>query len=132
MVWGEISDRSKFAYDANGDFIPEATTFLMCGERLDYLMCVLNSPIAEWLFSKQGTTTGVGTVRWKKYTIQGLQIPKISTKDEQGIATLVRRFIDNEISEEQLSSMTNRILYNAIGLSAEEVQLVELHRKSYS
>ena len=29
IVWGEISDRSKFAYEEKGIFIPEATTFLM-------------------------------------------------------------------------------------------------------
>ena len=66
IVWGEISDRSKFAYEENGIFIPEATTFLMVGKGLAYLLCVLNSPLSEWFFSKIGTTTGVGTVRWKK------------------------------------------------------------------
>ena len=75
-MWGEISDRSKFAYDANRHFIPEATTFLMSGKSLPYLLCVLNSPLSEWFFSKLGTTTGVGTVRWKKYTIEELLIPK--------------------------------------------------------
>ena len=50
IVWGEISDRSKFAYDADKNLIPEATTFLMSGAELPYLLCVLNSPLSEWFF----------------------------------------------------------------------------------
>lgn len=63
IVWGEISGRSKFAFEAKGEFVPEATTFLMMGKSFPYLLCVLNSPLSEWFFSKLGTTTGVGTVR---------------------------------------------------------------------
>ena len=70
IVWGEISDRTKFALDNDGKFVPEATTFLMTGEHLDYLLCFLNSALSEYLFSKIGTTTGVGTVRWKKFKIE--------------------------------------------------------------
>ena len=55
IVWGEISDRSKFAYESKGKYIPEATTFLMVGNMLPYLFCVLNSPLSEWFFSKVGT-----------------------------------------------------------------------------
>ena len=44
-------------------------------------MAVKNPPLSEWFFSKVGTTTGVGTVRWKKYTIQQLLLPNIT--DEQ-------------------------------------------------
>ena len=38
IVWGEISDRTKFAIDANGDFMQEATTFLLTGEHLEFLL----------------------------------------------------------------------------------------------
>ena len=61
IVWGEISDKTKFALDANGDYYNEATTFLLIGANLSYLLCYLNSSLSEYLFSKLGTTTGVGT-----------------------------------------------------------------------
>ena len=66
IVWGEISDKSKFAFDFLGEYIPEATTFYLNGEYIEYLLTALNSSVSEWLFSKTGTTTGVGTIRWKK------------------------------------------------------------------
>ena len=80
IVWGEISDKSKFAFDFFGNFTPEATTFYMKGADIEFLLCALNSSISEWMFSKVGTTTGVGTVRWKKYTVEQLLVGKPSTQ----------------------------------------------------
>ena len=80
IIWGEISDKSKFAFDFLGEYIPEATSFYMKGECIEYLLSALNSSVSEWLFSKVGTTTGVGTIRWKKYTIEQLIVAKLSTE----------------------------------------------------
>ena len=125
IVWGEISDRSKFAYEYKGEFIPEATTFLLVGRDLPYLLCVLNAPLSEWFFSKIGTTTGVGTVRWKKYTIQELLIPTISEVQKTQFTTLVDSFIGQEISFDQLLKQANQLLYNAVHLTSEEIRYIE-------
>ena len=125
IVWGEISDRSKFAYEYKGEFIPEATTFLLVGRDLPYLLCVLNAPLSEWFFSKIGTTTGVGTVRWKKYTIQELLIPTISEAQKTQFTTLVDSFIGQEISFDQLLKQANQLLYNAVHLTSEEIRYIE-------
>lgn len=77
VVWGEISDRSKFAYDKRGVFIPEATTFLMVGDEILSLYAFLNSSVAEWYFSKLGPRTGEGTIRWKKYTVEQIYAPHL-------------------------------------------------------
>ena len=125
IVWGEISDRSKFAFEAYGSFIPEATTFLMVGSDLPYLLCVLNSPLSEWFFSKVGTTTGVGTVRWKKYTIQELLIPFVNVKLSQLFQQIVEKYVIGNITSEQLSKYSNKILYEVVGLIDEEIEFVE-------
>ena len=125
IVWGEISDRSKFAFEAYGSFIPEATTFLMVGSDLSYLLCVLNSPLSEWFFSKVGTTTGVGTVRWKKYTIQELLIPSVNVKLRQLFQQIVEKYVTGNITSEQLSKYSNKILYEVVGLIDEEIEFVE-------
>ena len=102
IVWGEISDRSKFAYESDGLCVPEATTFLMIGKDLPYLLCMLNSPLAEWFFSKVGTTTGVGTVRWKKYTILELLIPRPNKNTLKTTERLVDDCIKSRINKEML------------------------------
>ena len=76
IVWGEISDKPKFAIDENGDYYVEATSFYMTGEHLLYLLHFLNSSLSKYYFAKLGTTTGVGTVRWKKFKLEEFPVPK--------------------------------------------------------
>ena len=125
IVWGEISDRSKFAYDHNGNFVPEATTFLMVGENLPYLLCVLNCPLSEWFFSKVGTTTGVGTVRWKKYTIENLLIPNITREKIKIFESFVSDFLTGKISANEFSQFVNNQIYLIVGLTHDEIDFVE-------
>ena len=125
IVWGEISDRSKFAFDFSGAFVPEATTFLMVGRHLPYLLCILNSPLSEWFFSKVGTTTGVGTVRWKKFTIQELIIPKVSPQDEAFFLQQINDYIAQKTDLKEFAYSVNKYLYSIVGLSNEEESYVE-------
>jgi hypothetical protein len=76
ILWGELSDKPKSVYD-NGKFYAEATLFMMTGEKLKYLLAILNSNIASWYFNTISTTSGMGTNRWKKYKIEKLPIPDI-------------------------------------------------------
>ena len=125
IVWGEISDRSKFAYESDGLCVPEATTFLMIGKDLPYLLCMLNSPLAEWFFSKVGTTTGVGTVRWKKYTILELLIPRPSKNTLNTTERLVDDYINSRINKEMLQDKANSLIYINVGLNDEEIEYIE-------
>ena len=97
----------------------------MVGSDLSYLLCVLNSPLSEWFFSKVGTTTGVGTVRWKKYTIQELLIPFVNVKLRQLFQQIVEKYVIGNITSEQLSKYSNKILYEVVGLIDEEIEFVE-------
>ncbi len=78
IVWGEISDKSKFYLDESGSYYCEATTFLMTGDNLWYILACLNSSIIEEYFACVGTKTGEGTLRWKKYKVLDIPIPPIS------------------------------------------------------
>lgn len=73
IIWGEISDKPKFALDETGNYFVEATTFMMTGENLNYLLLFLNSSLSEYYFSTFGTTTGVGTLRWKNSNLNNLK-----------------------------------------------------------
>ena len=126
IVWGEISDKTKFALDANDAFCAEATTFLMTGMNLSYLVCYLNSSLSEYLFSKIGTTTGVGTVRWKKFTIEQLTVPHITLKDETQFVRLLASLKQNTATEDDI----NRCIYELCGLSTEEIIFVENYSSS--
>jgi len=126
IVWGEISDKPKFSIDLNGEFVAEATTFLMVGDHLKYLLCFLNSTLSEYFFAKYGTTTGMGTLRWKKYLIELLPIPIATTENE---TTLIKELdallsADFEGKERHIQRI-NDTIYSMFGFNLEEIEFIE-------
>lgn len=131
IIWGEISDRSKFCLDEKGIYFPEATTFMLSGEQLPYLLAFLNCNVSEYIFSLIGTTTGVGTVRWKKYKILELPVPKKLQKEQyDAIVTLCNKIIntqDGSIESTPDIEKLNELINNVYGLSDEEVLFINSH-----
>lgn len=124
IVWGEISDNSKFAFDDTGIF-PEATTFLMTGSHLKFILAILNSKLGEWLFNQIGTTTGMGTNRWKKYKLETL-IVKAPTKEEQiEIEKLIDIISFQRVDIEIIKKDIDRLVYKLYDLSEEEIGFIE-------
>ena len=125
IIWGEISDKPKFAIDVEGAFTPEATTFMMTGEHLKYLLCFLNSTLSEYYFAKIGTTTGMGTLRWKKYLIETLPIPKVDSATISEFESIVDSMLSDKENFDYYVEAINEKIYNIFGLSIEEIQFVE-------
>ena len=129
VIWGEISDRPKFAFDDSG-YYGEATTFLMTGEKLKFLLAILNSKVSEWYFNLIGTTTGMGTNRWKKYKIELLPIKEPTVQEEEALENCVNQLlkIKNENPSADTSSLEaeiDRLVYELYGLTEEEIGIVE-------
>lgn len=129
IVWGEISDKPKFAID-NAGYYTEATTFLMTGEKLEFLLAILNSKVSEWYFNLIGTTTGMGTNRWKKYKIELLPIKEPSESQEKELDNLVNEILS--IKEQDPSADTNalenqidQLVYQLYDLTEEEIAIIE-------
>ena len=125
IVWGEISDKSKFAFDFYGSFTPEATTFYMKGTDIEFLLCALNSSISEWMFSKVGTTTGVGTVRWKKYTIEQLLVGKPSVPMMNKYMASFEKLKKQQISTEEFEMFCDKFMFELYGLTEEEISFIQ-------
>ena len=67
----------------------------------------------------------MGTIRWKKYTIQELLIPKVSDNTINTIRNDVESYINGSISIQRLAEASNHKIYEIIGLSTEEIEYVE-------
>jgi hypothetical protein len=104
-------------------FFPEATSFLMVGNKLKYILAFLNSKLGEWVFNQIGTTTGVGTNRWKKYTLERLFI-KIPTESE---LIHVEKMIDNIMKTHSVDEIKalDGIICQLYELSQEEIEFIE-------
>lgn len=127
IIWGEISDKTKFCIDLDGKFLNEATTFLMTGNSLLYLLGILNSKLSEYLFSKIGTTTGVGTVRWKKFTIEQLPVPFFKVEDRKVIEQMVRRIVENSdnFNFKDIENEINHKIYELLDFTIDEINFIE-------
>lgn len=129
IVWGEISDKPKFAFDDSG-YYAEATTFLMTGEKLKFLLGILNSKVSEWYFNQISTTTGMGTNRWKKYKIELLPIAKTSDDQELALEKLVDQILvlkkqNPSTDTSALESEIDQLVYALYDLTPEEIAIVE-------
>ncbi len=124
IVWGEISDKSKFALDEQGLF-PEATTFFMIGKKLPYLLAILNSKLGEWLFNQVGTTTGMGTNRWKKYKLETLLVKTPTQKEEIDINQLIQQITDSEFYDQSIVKEIDNVIYRMYNLTSEEILFIE-------
>jgi len=127
IIWGEISDKSKFCFDDEG-FYMEATGFIMSGKNLKYLSAYMNSMLAEWYFNLIGTTTGMGTNRWKKYKIENLPLFFPDLRIEEKINSLVdalKERNENDIPTLDIEQQIDLMVYKLYDLTYDEVLIVD-------
>lgn len=116
IVWIELSDESKYALC--DDMIPLNTVFFLTGNHLNHILGLLNSKLIHWYFTNcLGTSSGVGTNRWLKYTVE--QLPFVCHTDEclsQLVATLLSDKTDISNYETKIDSQICKMY----GLTQEE------------
>jgi type II restriction/modification system DNA methylase subunit YeeA len=102
----------------------------MTGKNLKYLLAILNSNVSDWYFIQIGTTTGMGTNRWKKYKIELLPIKKVTKTEQKQIEKLVDKIItakkkDPQTDTTKLESQIDQLVYKLYNLTEEEIKIVE-------
>ncbi len=125
IIWGEISDKPKFTIDLEGGYCPEATTFLMTGQNLKYLLCFLNSTFSEYFFAKYGTTTGMGTLRWKKYLIELLPVPQVDETKQADLERLLDNLLIDKSNRNTYIKAIDAKIYEYLNLSIDEIRFIE-------
>ena len=124
IAWLELSDEPKFTLVDN--VIPLNTVFFMTGNYIVHLLGLLNSKLITWYFRNCiGTTSGVGTNRWLKYTIE--RIPMLSYSKE--IESITKQLMNSSHNALEDSSRLESILLteicNGYGLTYEERKYIE-------
>jgi len=94
IVWQEIVREPSFAYDKEKYYF-EATTFLMTGEDLKYLLGLLNSKAVTFFFKQfyAGGGLGLEGYRYKKIFLEQLPIPKPIENDKNKLTEFVDKMI---------------------------------------
>ena len=128
IVWGEISDTPKFALDKYGRYTTDVTTFIMVGKSLHYLYAFLNSNLSQYYYARIGTTTGVGTIRWKKFKVEQLPVPQISTSMYEEFNGIINQLLFSIEQQKDISKYVEELnlkIYQLLGLTKAEIDFIE-------
>ena len=120
IVWIELSDEPKFSYAQN--VMSVNTVFFLTGEHVLHILGLLNSKLITWYFKHCiGTTSGVGTNRWLKYTIEQIPIAPINI----GIEQLVNQICSN--LDTTIDRKIDDMVCKQYGLDEEEISFIVNH-----
>ena len=81
IVYSEIVREPQFYLDATGEYLVEATAFLLTGEHLEYLIKLLNSRVLAYIYHCFYAGGGLGKdgYRYKKAFLQQLPLPRYTS-----------------------------------------------------
>ncbi|RVY99523.1 class I SAM-dependent DNA methyltransferase [Helicobacter pylori] len=139
IVYGEIVQEPRFYLD-NGEcelgyFYAEATSFILTGEHLRYLLGMLHSKLITFAFKTFYAGGGLGEsgYRYKKAFIERLPIPKITEKNQEladkitdgAKQILALKAKDPKANTQKLEKEIDALVYQLYHLTDEEIKIIE-------
>ncbi|WQV03723.1 class I SAM-dependent DNA methyltransferase [Helicobacter pylori] len=139
IVYGEIVQEPRFYLD-NGEcqlgyFYAEATSFILTGEHLRYLLGMLHSKLITFAFKTFYAGGGLGEsgYRYKKAFIERLPIPKITEKNQEladKIIVLVDKILKSKEKDPKANTLDlekeiDALVYQLYHLTDEEIKIIE-------
>ncbi|GAA7459087.1 class I SAM-dependent DNA methyltransferase [Helicobacter pylori] len=139
IVYGEIVQEPRFYLD-NGEcelgyFYAEATSFILTGEHLRYLLGMLHSKLITFAFKTFYAGGGLGEsgYRYKKAFIERLPIPQITEKNQEladKITDCAERILkskekDPKANTQELEKEIDTLVYQLYNLTDEEIKIIE-------
>ena len=88
LFWMDMSNNGRFAYSDSEKYCNDKG-FIVTGEALKFLCAILNSTLITWLMKSTALTTGMGLIQWKKFAVERLPVPRITTSDQRPFINLV-------------------------------------------
>ncbi len=129
LIWIELVDRGRFAYDEGGTFI-EATAFMITGEHMTYLCALLNSRLIHWYIMKTAPTSGMGVYRWKKVYVESVPVIIPSSPVADTLQKLVNKARSVAPSDKrqlvQIDKRIDELIYGIYNISQGEAELIEM------
>ncbi|WP_324685226.1 class I SAM-dependent DNA methyltransferase [Helicobacter pylori] len=139
IVYGEIVQEPRFYLD-NGEcelgyFYAEATSFILTGEHLCYLLGMLHSKLITFAFKTFYAGGGLGEsgYRYKKAFIERLPIPKITPQNQElahKITDCAKQILkakekDPKANTQKLEKEIDALVYQLYNLTDEEIKIIE-------
>ncbi|MFP6205622.1 class I SAM-dependent DNA methyltransferase [Helicobacter pylori] len=139
IVYGEIVQEPRFYLDNGecelGSFYAEATSFILTGEHLRYLLGMLHSKLITFAFKTFYAGGGLGEsgYRYKKAFIERLPIPQITEKNQEladKITDCAKQILalkekDPKANTQGLEKEIDALVYQLYNLTDEEIKIIE-------
>ncbi len=135
IVYGEIVQEPRFYLDNGGYFYAEATSFILTGEHLHYLLGMLHSKLITFAFKTFYAGGGLGEsgYRYKKAFIELLPIPKITQKNQElarKITDCAKKILqtkekDPNANTQELEKEIDALVYQLYNLTDAEIKIIE-------
>ncbi|EJE1347886.1 class I SAM-dependent DNA methyltransferase [Campylobacter coli] len=135
IVYSEIVRKPQFYLDTKLNFYAEATSFILTGENLKYLIAFLNNDFVAFIFKTfyAGGNLGENGFRYKKAFLEKLPIPKINSKNQKladELINLVDEILkakeqDKNVNTQELENKINSLVYKLYNLTEEEIKIIE-------
>ncbi|EAL9771884.1 class I SAM-dependent DNA methyltransferase [Campylobacter lari] len=135
IIYSEIVRSPQFYLDTKLNFYAEATSFILTGENLKYLIAFLNNDFVAFIFKTfyAGGNLGENGFRYKKAFLERLPIPKINSKNEKlanELISLVDEILNLKEQDKKANTKTqedkiNSIVYKLYNLNEEEIKIIE-------
>lgn len=106
IIWKRIGSILRFCYNDNGALGLDSTCFAI-GENIEFVCCVLNSPMGHYLL-KDAPKTGTGDLLISVQAVEPIKLPLIS-KDENDIFTNTLKELVSECSTNNNDEINWRI-----------------------
>lgn len=128
IIYSEIVQSPQFYLDEQG-FFAEATSFVLNGENLYYLLGMLNSKLISFAFKNFYAGGGLREkdYRYKKAFLERLPIPKLKRAQEEEFVQIIKEILESKKTEkdtQELESHLDSMIFDLYGLSELERQLV--------
>ncbi|EAL8036148.1 class I SAM-dependent DNA methyltransferase, partial [Campylobacter coli] len=127
IVYSEIVRKPQFYLDTKLNFYAEATSFILTGENLKYLIAFLNNDFVAFIFKTfyAGGNLGENGFRYKKAFLEKLPIPKINSKNQKiadELINLVDEILkvkeqDKNANTQELENKINSLVYKLYNLT---------------
>ncbi|WP_120879521.1 class I SAM-dependent DNA methyltransferase [Helicobacter pylori] len=139
IVYSEIVQEPRFYLD-NGEcelgfFYAEATSFILTGEHLRYLLGMLHSKLITFAFKTFYAGGGLGEsgYRYKKAFIERLPIPQMTEKNQEladKITDYAKQILalkekDPKANTQELEQKIDALVYQLYHLTDEEIKIIE-------
>ena len=121
MLWKRVGSILRFCYNDNETLGLDSTCFAT-GENIEFICCVLNSPMGHYLL-KDAPKTGTGDLLVSVQAIEPIQIPQVGLETNSEFKKLLESLIktDSPSNEKEIS----RKVLKLYDLSLDEQSYIE-------